>query len=464
MTRAVLYLRISQDPRETGLALDRQREECMKLIESRGWTLVKEYAETASAWGKKTRSKYAEMIEDVRGGQVDIIVIWDGDRLTRVPSEGEDIIKLNELYGVSLATVTGDIDLATDNGRLMFRVKVAFSRAEVERKSARQKAAIRQKIERGMPITGRKVIGWEVDGVTLIPEEAELIRETYDLVLSGATLTGTAKRWNDLGLRTSSTSSATAARSNGGGPWTAFAIRGLLTNPRYAGFRRDAEGNLFPGKWPAIVSEETWRAAVERISHPDRRTTPGPERRHLLSGLARCGVCGATMKAGASRAGIPGYRCSASAHLARKGGIIDEYIAERVIVRLTRRDAAELLSVRAAPDTDALRSELLGRRARRNGLAELVADGTMTPADVRTAKLRLDDEISELEAKLTDAGRADILGPIVGAEDVAAVWESLGIDRQRAIVDLLMTVTILPIGGGRHEKLKPQTIGIDWRV
>jgi site-specific DNA recombinase len=472
-TRAAIYTRISLDKAGDERAVERQEEDCRRVIEARGWEVAGTYQDNSiSATSGRRRPSYDRLIDDIKAGKVDAVVVWRLDRLTRKMIQALDWIDLNRTYGVNLITIEQGIDLATASGRAFLKQIVSFAELEIENKADRQERAFEQKRKSGAPITGRKVMGWEADGVTLVEEEAALVRETFDAVLSGATLSGAARQWNDLGYRTSGTSGADAARSNGGGPWTAVSMRKLLTNPRYAGFRADADGTLYEGKWPAIVPEETWRAAVELISHPARRKTPGPERRHLLSGLALCGIEGCVdskgnpsrMKAGASRSGVTVYRCATRAHLARKSGIIDDYITERIIVRLTRRDAAELLRANSAPDVAAIRSDLLAKRERRASLGRLLSDGVLTEADVRQDAPRLDAEVAALEARLTETGRTDVLGPLVGAADVREVWEGLSIDRRRAAVDLLMRVTIKRIGGGRHENLKPQTIGIDWRV
>jgi len=51
---------------------------------------------------------------------------------------------------------------------------------------------------------------------------------------------------------------------------------------------------------------------------------------------------------------------------------------------------------------------------------------------------------------MADSRRADVLGPLVNAGDVRAVWTVLGPDRQRAVVDALMTVTLHSPGRGRR--------------
>jgi hypothetical protein len=85
-------------------------------------------------------------------------------------------------------------------------------------------------------------------------------------------------------------------------------VKTVLRNPRYAGIRGhrplldEVTGRrawwfveVAPAIWPAIVSEEVWRAAIARLKQtatsPEVRR-PGPPMTYLLSGVALCGVCG----------------------------------------------------------------------------------------------------------------------------------------------------------------------------
>ena len=66
----------------------------------------------------RCRPQYQRMLADIRDGKIDALVAWDLDRLYRLPRELEDLIDLADEHRLALATVTGDVDLSTDNGRL----------------------------------------------------------------------------------------------------------------------------------------------------------------------------------------------------------------------------------------------------------------------------------------------------------------------------------------------------------
>ena len=137
--KTALYLRQSYAPNGDILAITRQREDVTRLCRARGWLDTAEYVDNDfSATNGKPRPAYQQMLDDIRTGKVTSVAVWDLDRLYRQPRELEDLIDLADEKGLLLATVTGDADLSTDNGRLYARIKGAVGKSEVERKSARQ--------------------------------------------------------------------------------------------------------------------------------------------------------------------------------------------------------------------------------------------------------------------------------------------------------------------------------------
>jgi len=175
VTVAAIYLRISLDQTGEGLAIARQREMCRAIAEQRGWAVAHELHETASASDrKKARPEYERLKRLVLNGEVDAVICYDLDRLTRQPRELEDWCDWAEQRAVKLVTASGDADLTTDSGRMFARVKATFARGEMERKSARQKAAARQRAQLGRPPLGTRAFGYTTKGET-IEAEREVI-------------------------------------------------------------------------------------------------------------------------------------------------------------------------------------------------------------------------------------------------------------------------------------------------
>ena len=113
----------------------------------------------------------------------------------------------------------------------------------------------------------------------------------------------------------------------------------------------------------------TWRATVDLLSDPDRYTARHRRARFLLTGVALCGVCGATVNAG----GTTGQATASTAvsvvrPCPRAAAPVENWVSEVVIARLSREDAAELLHDDKRPDLEALRREATAKRARLNAM------------------------------------------------------------------------------------------------
>lgn len=458
--RALVYLRQSLDRDGTGAAVERQRQDCRKLCKTRGWTVTAEFVDNdTSASSTKPRPAYAQMLKVVESGNADVIVAWHADRLTRKLADLEHLIEVSQKTGVKVATVTGDLDLTTDQGRLIGRILASVARGEVERKGARQSRAQQQAADEGRPHGGRRSFGYNADS-TINQPEARRLRKAYRDVLAGASVRSVMFDWNDRGVATSM-----------GNRWSRSVVRGLLLNPRNAGLRTYRGEVVGPGKWTPIVDVDTFEAVKAVLEQPERRTTPTTARRYLLPGLALCGVCSEPMpmKTGRTQHGVRTYICGGYSvglpkHLSRGAEPIDRLVELQVIDRLQQPDAARLLEESEPEvDLDGERVKITAARESLDTLATLLTEGTLDLAGVRRESERLRAQIAESEAVLHNPARAEVLKPLVDADDVAKAWGHLDLDRKRAVIDLLMTVVILPVGQGNHREFDPHTVRIDWR-
>lgn len=451
--RAFVYLRQSLDRSGSGAAVDRQREDCLKLCAERGWQVLREYVDNdVSASSRKPRPAYLGMLEAVERGEADVVVAWHVDRLTRRLTELEELIELSQRTGLRIASVTGDLDLTTDAGRLVGRILASVARGEVERKGARQKRAQQQAAEQGRPAGGRRAFGYGRDGVEIVEAEAVHVREAYADVLQGASLKSIAKRWNAAGAFTTA-----------GNEWKHSTVRRVLQNPRYAGLRAYRGEIVGPATWPGLVDAETFEAVGALLSLPERRTTTNTARKYLLPSIARCWKCGSDVATGHTRHGKRVYVCRASKCISRKADPVDELVTAVVLERLSRPDAVDLLTTREAPDTAQLRAKAAAIRERLDDLATGLEEGLLTLGAVRKSSDRLRAELAAIDACLQATIHADVLRPLVTAADPSGAWERLDLAQQREVVDTLMSVTLLKPETGTRE-FDPESVRIDWKV
>lgn len=450
--RAAIYLRQSLDRTGEELAVSRQRDLCRNIIELRGWTLVDEFTDNSISASDATKNRpgYNALVEAYDAGRFDALVCYDMDRLTRQPRQMEDWLDAAEQRGLALVTANGEADLTTDAGRTFVRVRMAFARGEVERKSARQKAAERQRATAGKAHGGRRSFGYTRDG-QLFNTEAAPLREAYSAILAGASLYSIATQWNNRGLKTTA-----------GKDWSGSTVRQVLVNPRYAGLRVYQGEVIGPAEWPALVTEDVWRATKDLLSAPGRRRGMPTGRINLLTGIALCGVCHQTIGS-AVKYGQRVYACKRRDCFAvsRQQSAVDEWVVEHVTARLARPDAAAILARDDQPDVAQLRDDAAALRARLDTLAVEFADGELTPSQMRIATDRLKSKLAAVESQMFNANTHRLFDGVIGAADVRAAFDSLPLDRRRAIVDALVTITVLPIGkGGAFD---PSKIRIDWK-
>ncbi|MEV0765179.1 recombinase family protein [Nocardia sp. NPDC050435] len=472
--RAAVYLRQSQDREGDELGIDRQRQDVMRLITQRGWIVHAEYVDNdTSASNRKRRKHFEAMLEAVERGEVDVIVARHVDRLLRRLSELERLLDLCDTHGAYVLTASDGVDTSTDGGRLVARILAAVGQGEVERKGARQRSAAQQAAARGRWIGGRRAFGYESDGVTVRDSEAQLVREGYDDVLAGASAGFVARKWNAQGSTTPQ-----GRRDGSPKPWNHQNVRTVLVNPRYAGLRRHRTAQQRPdtrknptlgitgaAEWPGLVSEEKWRAAVDVLCDPSRLKAPsGP--RLLLSGIAECGVCSDKVHAGARARKMPTYRCRSGKHVSRRAEPIEQFVEEVVLARLQQPDALEVFAPIVHEDVAPVVAEAHAVRERLGSIADEFADGAITADQIRRMTERLRDKLATLEAEIAEAGRADVIAPIVNSVDIAATWKALDTHRKRGIIEVLMAVTIEPVGRGRRTDGSYFAAGgvrIDWR-
>lgn len=460
--RAVTYTRISYDPRAERLGVERQADDASQLATARGFHVIERLEDNdTSASGKATRPAFERLLQLVEAKQVDVVIAWSFDRLTRNRRDTVRFIEAGQAAGILLILVRGsDLDMSTPAGRLTADILASVARNEIEVKSDRQKRANMQRATQGnKPNGGRRSFGYELD-MSVRWAEADLIVKGYEWFLSGVALKEIARRWNEAGLSTPQAQRGTKAANE----WAGDTVRRCLMKPVYAGLLTYRGKDYGTGKWTPLVNVETWSDAQAIFKDPSRKPVHGKQK--LLSGVARCGICGngTTVNAGGGRTGLGVYACSGPVkHLTRRRDHIDEFVRAHVIERLSLPDAADLFM----PDDPADRRTITARLAeiddKLDGLAALYARGILNERSVEKQSIELREERAELEAQLhtTDPilgqGRA-----LASADDIEAAWDALPTDIQRQLIDRLMVVWIdRPVRGART--FDPTTVRIDWR-
>jgi len=470
-TKAAVYARISSDPHDTALGVTRQTKDCQELTARRGWDVHRVYVDNdVSATSGKPRPQYLEMMAALRAGQMTALVCWDVDRLTRSPRELEDVVDLPEQHGVALASVGGDIDLATPQGRLTARIKGSVARHESEQLARRIRRKMTERAEAGAPAPhGRVAYGWRreyqhdeagrVVGSRDVVDDAaaRVVRDAAAAVLAGESIRAITARL----------AAADAPRPTSQ-PWSTSTLRNLLMRERNTGLIVHQGQVIGRGNWQPILDEDTHQRLRAVLCDPARRTTPASSAvKYLLSGLARCGVCGGPMRvlvAGKDGRQQDAYCCQHGYHVRRMRPPLDDLVTRIVITRLARPDAAGLFT---RPDDDTARQareQAEATRARLDLAADSYAAGDIDARQLARITTRLRPELDRHEQAARDASSApDLLD--LAAPDIAERWEGLPLGRKRAVIDLLLDIQVMPTSSkGGTPTFDPASVRIHWKA
>lgn len=457
-TTAVIYCRISRDEVGRAMGVARQERHCRELVEREGWALVDVISENnVSAYAEKRRKGYHRMLELVKNGLADTIVVWHPDRLHRSVRELEDFIDLLNITGASVATVTaGDLDLATPEGRLTARIQGAVARKESEDKSRR----IRDKqleLAHGGKISGggMRPYGYEKDRLTVVDVEAAIIREAVDRFLAGGSLRSICADFTDRGVPT----------STGGTKWYSQVLRDIIGSARIAGQREHHGVVVADATWPAIISPAVSAQVRRQLADPARRRTR-PARRYLLSGLVRCARCEHTMVSRPRTDGVRGYACQSGPPWYGCGRMfiqaepLEAILREALIDALNGPKVASRLSRRGDFNDEQAVDDEAQALAQLAELADVYGRKVISLDEWMTARAPIEARLQEVRAAI--GSNASILHLLRPGETPEARFRSLDGDvegQRRMAAELIEYVPIHPHDRSRGRDFQPDRIG-----
>lgn len=312
-TRAAIYARISSDDEGSGAGVDRQVADCTSLCVARGWSVDSSHVyvdNDISASTGRHRPGYERLLASVSAGELDAVVAYHLDRITRRPVELEQFLDTCQLANLAhFATVTGDFDLGSDDARFTARILGAVARKEADVISRRVARAARERAVEGRPNGGgRRSLGYTL-AREVVEEEAEVVREMAARVLAGESLMS-------IGVELT----ARGQRGPGGAALDSRSIGRLLRNPMIAGLRSHQGEIVAQGTWEALVAREEWERVVRVLDERGRaRASWTPK--YLLAGRIECGLCHAPMVAtpryrvvDGERVLVRAYGCRAKKH------------------------------------------------------------------------------------------------------------------------------------------------------
>ena len=329
--KAAIYARYSSDMQRTASIEDQSRN-CRKRADAEGWTISATFADAAISGSDNNRPQYQAMLAAAERSEFEVLLLDDLSRLARDSVEQERIIRRLEFKGLRIIATSDGYDSESKARKvhrgfkgLMNEIFLDDLREKTHRGIAGQHIKrfwtggrpygyrlrqILDPIERD-PFGQPKRIGSQLE---LHPEQAEIVLEMFERYADGEPPRGIAADLNSRGIPSPGSSWRRRVRRCHG--WMGSAVYTILVNDLYTGhvkwnqhrYERDPDSKMHKcrkrpkSEWLTyrdeslrIVSDELWeRCVLRRTPNPAVKLKCGGRPKFLLSGILKCGVCGAS--------------------------------------------------------------------------------------------------------------------------------------------------------------------------
>lgn len=301
--RCAIYTRKST---EEGLdmefnSLDAQREACEAYITSQrheGWSAIDgSYDDGGFSGGTMERPALSRLINDIKRGLVDTVVVYKVDRLSRSLTDFAKLVDLFDQHKVTFVSITQQFNTTTSMGRLTLNILLSFAQFEREVIGERIRDKFAASKRKGMWMGGVTPLGYEVRdrNLHIHEEDARSVRIIFESFLSLKSVAQVTTEIRRLGIVSRRRFTRTG-RAYGGTPLDRGSIYKILNNPIYLGKIRH-QGQLYDGRHPAIISQEVWDRAHDLLEDSPRLRAPNEKRKSpaVLAGVLKCGGCMSSM-------------------------------------------------------------------------------------------------------------------------------------------------------------------------
>src|ERR1700710_2937512 len=269
--RCAVYTRVSTDQglEQDFNSLDAQYDASQAYIRSQahaGWTLIRgKYDDGGFSGGNTDRPALQRLLDDVRAGTIDIIVVYKVDRLTRSLADFAKLVELFDKHDVSFVSVTQQFNTTTSMGRLTLNVLLSFAQFEREVTSERIRDKIGASKRKGLWVGGMAPLGYDTKDrkITVNEPEAARVRDIFGSYLKFGSLNLLLMDLRKRGV----VSKARLLRSGqkvGGIAFARGAVAHLLRNRFYVG-EVTFKGEILPGEQPPIVDRKLFDAVQAKL-------------------------------------------------------------------------------------------------------------------------------------------------------------------------------------------------------
>ena len=280
---AGIYIRVSTfDQAREGFSLREQEERLKEFCKFKRYNIYKVYQDAGISAKNDKRPAYQEMIEDVKKGNINVIVALKLDRLTRSVYDIEKLMKFVNDYECDIDCMADESNTTTSNGRMVMRIMTSVSQNEIEKCSERTKFGMVGAIKNGH-IPNRTGLGFKRENKKLVPDPLtkDIIVRIFDLYLEGKSHQAIANIYNKEKV---------LGKTN----WYDSTIQKILSNELYKGDyvngKRTKHPTYYENVIEPIVSKEKWESCqyqkLRNARHYERTAT------YLFTNKLKCSKCG----------------------------------------------------------------------------------------------------------------------------------------------------------------------------
>lgn len=396
MKRAAIYMRVSTSQQvQEGDSIPAQRDALLKYIDQHSdMVLAGEYLDDGVSGTKSDRDELNRLLDNVKAGNVDIILVTKLDRLYRSIRHYLNMMDVLDRYGVGWIAIWEPIyDTTTPQGRLIVNQMMSIAQFEAENTGQRIRQVFGYKKAKGEVVSGNVSPGYQIVDKHLVPDGlAPAVREVFEYFARTGKLYETV-RMADKRL-----------------PHTKQGIKSLLRRRIYIG---EAYGN--PNYCEPIISRELFDKVQLQLS---RNIKGNQKRTYLFTGLIRCAECGVVMASGSeikcdkryNRYRCPKHFQNGKTRCDNPKIILEHKLEEYLIDNLEEliEDARIEAEATAKPVEDA-KKKRKSIEAKIDRLTDLYVDGQISKDDYLSRKDVLVNDLSALEIP-AEAPTSQILG------------------------------------------------------
>ena len=229
--RVAAYVRVSSDSDDQLGSFESQKKHYEeKISKNKEWVLAGIFADEAiTGTNVKKREQFLEMIDRCMAGEIDMVITKSISRFARNTIDTLNYVRQLKDRNIAVIFEKENIDTLSMDGELMLTIMSSLAQQEVESLSSNVKMGFAMKMQRGEMLGFNGCLGYdyhpEDKTITVNQDEAETVREIFDLYLQGYGTHTIAKMLTDMGRK----------NKKGEVSWCERGVMVLIKNEKYKG-------------------------------------------------------------------------------------------------------------------------------------------------------------------------------------------------------------------------------------